>query len=131
VHTGPAFVLPNAWDAGSARILEHFGFPAIATTSAGISWSCGLPDGESLDRDTMLRHIGEVVAAVRVPVTADLEAGFGDTASEVGRTVALAVDVGVVGGNLEDVGKKSCSVSTRPPTASQPRGPRHPAAPSS
>ena len=101
LHAGPGFVLPNAWDAGSARILEQVGFPAIATTSAGIAWACGVPDG-ALDRDTMLERVGRIVAAVGVPVTADLEAGYRDTADEVGRTVALAVDLGAVGGNLED-----------------------------
>jgi 2-methylisocitrate lyase-like PEP mutase family enzyme len=104
LHAGPGFVLPNAWDAGSARILEQVGFPAIATTSAGIAWSCGVPDGEALDRDRMLEHIGLIVAAVRVPVTADLEAGYGETPDDVGRTVARAVEVGAVGGNLEDAG---------------------------
>src|SRR3954454_15534823 len=102
LHTGSGFVLPNAWDAGSARILEQVGFPAIATTSAGIAWSRGVPDGGALDRDTMLEHVGGIVAAVCVPVTADLEAGYGDTADDVGRTVALAVQHGVVGANLED-----------------------------
>jgi len=105
LHAGPGFVLPNAWDAGSARILEQVGFPAIATTSAGIAWSCGVPDGGALDRDTMLEHVGRIVAAVGVPVTADLEAGYGDTADDVGRTVARAVEIGVVGCNLEDAGK--------------------------
>ena len=102
LHAGPGFVLPNAWDPGSARILEQVGFPAIATTSAGIAWSCGVPDGEALDRDTMLEHVGRIVAAVGVPVTADLEAGYGDTAADVGRTVALAAEVGAVGANIED-----------------------------
>ena len=80
LHHGPGFVLPNAWDAGSARILEQVGFPAIATTSAGIAWSCGVPDGGALDLDTMLDHVARIVAAVDVPVTADLEAGYGDVA---------------------------------------------------
>ncbi len=104
LHAGPGFVLPNAWDAGSARILEQVGFPAIATTSAGIAWSCGVPDGGALDRDTMLEHVGRIVAAVGVPVTADLEAGYGESADDVGRTVARAVGLGAVGGNLEDSG---------------------------
>jgi 2-methylisocitrate lyase-like PEP mutase family enzyme len=104
LHAGPGFVLPNAWDSGSARILEQVGFPAIATTSAGIAWSCGVPDGGVLDRDRMLEHIGRIVAAVGVPVTADLEAGYGDTADDVGRTVARAVELGAAGGNLEDAG---------------------------
>ncbi len=102
LHTGPGFVLPNAWDAGSARILEQVGFPAIATTSAGIAWSSGVPDGGTIDRDSMLEHVGRIVAAVSVPVTADLEAGYGDTADDVGRTVATALELGVVGGNIED-----------------------------
>jgi 2-methylisocitrate lyase-like PEP mutase family enzyme len=102
LHAGPGFVIPNAWDAGSARILERVGFPAIATTSAGIAWSCGVPDGEAMDRDTMLEHVGRIVAAVGVPVTADLEAGYGDSAADVGRTVARAVELGAVGGNIED-----------------------------
>lgn len=105
LHARPGFVLPNAWDAGSARILEQVGFPAIATTSAGIAWSLGVPDGGALDRDTMLEHVGRIVAAVGVPVTADLEAGYGETADEVGRTVALAVERGAVGANIEDAAK--------------------------
>ncbi|MCV2395342.1 isocitrate lyase/phosphoenolpyruvate mutase family protein [Actinotalea sp. M2MS4P-6] len=102
LHAGPGFVLPNAWDAGSARILEQVGFPAVATTSAGISWALGVPDGESVDRDTMLEHVGRIASAVDVPVTADLEAGYGETPEDVGRTVTLALEVGAVGGNLED-----------------------------
>jgi len=102
LHAGAGFVLPNAWDAGSARILEQVGFPTIATTSAGIAWSCGVPDGGTLDRDTMLDHVGRIVAAVGVPVTADLEAGYGHSPDDVARTVARAVELGAVGGNLED-----------------------------
>jgi 2-methylisocitrate lyase-like PEP mutase family enzyme len=105
LHSGPGFVLPNAWDAGSARILEQTGFPAIATTSAGIAWSAGVPDAGALDRDTMLGHVARIVAAVGVPVTADLEAGYGDTPGDVGATVARAVEIGAVGANLEDAGK--------------------------
>jgi 2-methylisocitrate lyase-like PEP mutase family enzyme len=102
LHSGPGFVLPNAWDAGSARILEQAGFPAVATTSAGIAWSYGIPDGDAMDLDTMLARVQEIVAALAVPVTADLEAGYGETAAEVGRTVARAAAAGLVGGNLED-----------------------------
>lgn len=103
LHHGEGFVLPNAWDGGSARILEQTGFPAIATTSAGIAWSLGIPDGGALDRDTMLEHLGRIVASVAVPVTADLEAGYGATADEVGATVAEAARLGAVGANIEDV----------------------------
>jgi 2-methylisocitrate lyase-like PEP mutase family enzyme len=102
LHQGSGFVLPNAWDAGSARILEQVGFPAIATTSAGIAWALGVADGGHVDRDTMLEHIGRITTAVSVPVTADLESGYGDTAAEVARTVMRAVEVGAVGANLED-----------------------------
>ena len=98
LHHGPGFVLPNAWDPGSARILEQLGFPALATTSAGIAWSCGLPDGGALDCDTMLEHVARIVAVVDVPVSADLESGYDDVAT----TVRRAVEAGVVGGNLED-----------------------------
>ncbi|HEX2805543.1 MAG TPA: isocitrate lyase/phosphoenolpyruvate mutase family protein [Kineosporiaceae bacterium] len=105
LHAGAGFVLPNAWDAGSARILEQVGFPAIATTSAGIAWSCGVPDGGAPDRHTMLEQVGHIVAAVGVPVTADLETGYGDTPDDVARTVARAAELGAVGGNLEDAAK--------------------------
>jgi 2-methylisocitrate lyase-like PEP mutase family enzyme len=105
LHTGPGFVLPNAWDGGSARILEQVGFPAIATTSAGIAWALGVPDGGVLNRATMLEHVGRIVAAVSVPVTADLEAGYGDTPDDVGDTVSRAAALGAVGANIEDAGR--------------------------
>jgi 2-methylisocitrate lyase-like PEP mutase family enzyme len=98
---GAGLVLPNAWDAGSARMLEHVGFSALATTSAGIAFSHGLADG-GMDGDAMLDSIAQIVAAVECPVTADLEAGYGSTAEQVAGTVATAVGIGVVGGNLED-----------------------------
>lgn len=102
LHHGDGFLLPNAWDAGSARILEQLGFPAIATTSAGIAWACGLPDGGALDRDRMLDHVAAIVAAVGVPVTADLESGYSGTPEGVAETFSRARELGVVGGNLED-----------------------------
>ncbi len=102
LHDGPGFVLPNAWDAGSARILEQVGFPAIATTSAGIAWSCGVPDGGSLDLDTMLEQVRRIVAVVDVPVTVDLESGYGDSPDDVARSVSRTVALGAVGANLED-----------------------------
>ena len=131
LHSGSGFVLPNAWDAGSARILEQVGFPAIATTSAGIAWSCGVPDGGTLDRATMLDHVRRIVAAVRVPVTADLEDGYGDTAADVARTVALVLEAGAVGANIEDARTAASSGSTRRPTGSLPPDPWHRRAPSS
>lgn len=102
LHHGDGFVLPNAWDPGSARILAQLGFTALATTSAGIAWSLGVPDGGALDLDTMLEKVAAIVAAVDVPVSADLEAGYGDDPQDVARTVLRATDLGVAGGNLED-----------------------------
>jgi len=96
---GAGFILPNAWDGGSARMLEHAGFPAIATTSAGIAFSRGRPDA-GMPRDEMLEAIARIVEVVDCPVTADLESGYGDVAG----TVAAAVGLGVVGANLEDAG---------------------------
>ena len=99
---GAGFILPNAWDGGSARILEQAGFTAIATTSAGIAFSRGAADG-TMSGPEMLECIARIVAAVDCPVTADLEAGYGANPGDVARTVAAAVEIGVVGGNLEDV----------------------------
>lgn len=102
LHKGPGFVIPNAWDAGSARILAQLGFPAVATTSAGIAWSSGLPDGGPLGLERMLETVAEIVAAVDAPVSTDLEAGYGATPSAVGATVARAAALGIAGGNIED-----------------------------
>lgn len=95
-------VLPNAWDAASARIFEEAGFPAIATTSAGVAFSLGYPDGEKLSRDEALGAVRRIASAVDVPVTADLEAGFGETPEQVAETARAAMDAGAVGMNLED-----------------------------
>lgn len=102
LHQGPGFVIPNAWDAGSARILAQVGFPAVATTSAGIAWSCGVPDGGALSPERMFEAVAAIVSAVDVPVSIDLEAGYGATAGEVGTTVARAAALGAAGGNIED-----------------------------
>jgi len=96
---GAGFILPNAWDGGSARMLEQVGFPAIATTSAGIAFSRGLPDA-GMPGPEMLEAIARIVEVVDVPVSADLESGYGDVAG----TFARAVEIGVVGANLEDSG---------------------------
>ena len=99
LHGGPnILVLPNAWDVASARIFETAGFPAIATTSAGVANSLGYPDGERITRDEMLDVVRRIVKAVSVPVTADVEAGYGDP---VGTAQALA-ELGAAGMNLED-----------------------------
>jgi len=102
LHAAGAFILPNAWDAASARILEDAGFSAIATTSAGIAFACGFPDGERLPRDMMVEAIGRIASAVRVPVTADIERGYGATPDDVADTVSAVIAAGAVGVNLED-----------------------------
>ena len=93
---GAGFVLPNAWDGGSARILEQVGFSAIATTSAGIAFSLGRADAH-MEGAEMLDCIARIVEAVDCPVSADLESGYGATAEDVADTVTKAVEVGVVG----------------------------------
>jgi 2-methylisocitrate lyase-like PEP mutase family enzyme len=95
-------VLPNAWDVASARIVEQAGFPAVATTSAGVAWSLGYPDGEGLGRDEMLDVVRRVAARVAVPLTADMVAGFGSKPAEVAETVRRLIDAGAVGMNMED-----------------------------
>jgi 2-methylisocitrate lyase-like PEP mutase family enzyme len=104
LHQGPPIlVLPNAWDAGSARVFEEAGFPAIGTTSAGIAFSAGYPDGEHIPQDRMLEAVARIVAAVQVPVTADLEAGYGRNARDAAQTGRLALQSGAAGLNLEDM----------------------------
>lgn len=103
LHTsGPLLVLPNAWDAGSARIFVEAGFPALATTSAGIAFSLGYPDGEKISRDEMLAAVARITRRVSVPVTADMEAGFGRTPEAVAETARGVLAAGAVGMNLED-----------------------------
>jgi len=95
-------VLPNAWDAGSARIFMEAGFPALATTSAGIAFSLGFPDGERISRDEMLAAVSRITRRIAVPITADMEAGYGQTPDAVAETVRRVIDAGAVGMNLED-----------------------------
>lgn len=96
-------VLPNAWDAMSARMVEEAGARAIATTSAGVSWALGRRDGHGLAREDMLDVVRRIVATVRVPVTADVEGGYGaGTANDVAETVRGVIGAGAVGINLED-----------------------------
>ena len=99
---GDPVVLINVWDVVSARLIERSGARAIATTSAGIAWALGYPDGERIPRDEMLRVVERIARAVSVPVTADLEAGYGPRTTDVAETVRLAIGAGVVGMNLED-----------------------------
>lgn len=111
LHREGCFLLPNAWDAGSARILESAGFPAVATTSAGVAFSLGRPDHDffaeqppaaRVDRETMIDRIREVAGAVTVPVSADLEDGYGEAPETVATTISLTVAAGAAGGNIED-----------------------------
>ena len=95
-------VLPNAWDAASARIFEEAGFPAIGTSSAGIAFSLGYPDGQKISRVEMLAVVRRIAGAVRVPVTADVEAGYGDTPEDAAQTARDVLAAGAVGMNLED-----------------------------
>ena len=103
LHAGPdILVMANAWDVVSAVILADIGFPAIATTSAGIAFARGYPDGEIIPRQEMIGEIERMARAVDVPVTADLEAGYGETPKDVAETVSLALAAGAVGAKIED-----------------------------
>lgn len=103
LHQQGTFVMPNAWDAGSARLLEAEGFQAIGTTSAGLAFSMGRPDSsDAVSRDEMLRAIEKIAGSVSIPVNADLEAGYGEHCADVAYTIALAIHAGASGGNIED-----------------------------
>lgn len=103
LHSGPKILLlPNAWDVASARIVEESGFKAVATSSAGIAFSLGYPDGQVISREEMLAAIARIAKAVKVPVTADVEAGYGKAPEDAARTARAVLDAGAVGMNLED-----------------------------
>lgn len=104
LHESGCFVIPNPWDAGSARYLQGLGFKALATTSSGFAFSRGLPDGEDgVSRDAALEHIAEIVAAVYLPVNADFQSGYGDKPEGVAESVRPCVEAGVAGLSIEDV----------------------------
>jgi 2-methylisocitrate lyase-like PEP mutase family enzyme len=98
---GP-LVLPNSWDVASTLMYEAAGFEAVGTSSAGIAASLGVPDGEHLAREEMLAHVDRIAGSVGIPVSADMEAGYGDTPEAVAETVRRTIDAGAVGVNLED-----------------------------
>jgi len=104
LHTRPGiFVMPNAWEAGSAKILASLGFEAIASTSAGLAYSMGKPDGESkITREDTIKNAGAIVNATNLPVSADLENGYSDDPESCAQTILLAAGVGLVGGSIED-----------------------------
>ncbi len=101
LHEGGCFVIPNPWDIGTARYLQHLSFKALATTSAGAAWSMGYADG-AVPRDKMLAHIREIVAASDLPVNADFEGGYADDPDGVAASVRLCIDTGVAGLSIED-----------------------------
>ncbi len=96
-----AFIIPNPWDIGTARLLAHLGFEALATTSAGYAFSIGQRDN-TVGRDPMMAHVREIASATDLPVSADLENGFGDDPETAAETIRLAGDTGLVGGSIED-----------------------------
>src|SRR5436189_789946 len=96
MHRSGCFVIPNPWDAGSARFLQSLGFKALATTSSGFAWSQGRPDG-AVSRDAVLAHLRAIVDATDLPVNADFESGFAQDAAGVEQSVRLAVETGVAG----------------------------------
>lgn len=100
-----AFIIPNPWDAGTARLLAHLGFEALATTSAGCAFSIGQPDN-TMGRDQMMAHVLAIARATDLPVSADLENGFGDDPQTVAETVRLAAAAGAVGGSIEDMSRE-------------------------
>jgi 2-methylisocitrate lyase-like PEP mutase family enzyme len=103
LHERGCFVIPNPWDVGSARYLQHLGFSALATTSAGYAFSQGLPDSDAaVTRDRSLVHIAEIVAAVDLPVNADFASGYGIKPQEVADSVSRCVATGVAGLSIED-----------------------------
>lgn len=103
LHRRPgAFVIPNPWDIGTARLLQKIGFEALATTSAGYAYSIGKPDG-AVDRETMLEHVASLAASTDLPVSADLENGYADAPADVAETVMLAAKAGLAGCSIEDL----------------------------
>src|SRR5579859_3462793 len=101
-HGAGPLVLPNAWDAASARIIAQAGFPAIATTSSGVAAALGYPDGQRISRAMLVEATSRITRVVDCPVTADIEAGYGATIDEVLQTVRAVIATGAVGFNIED-----------------------------
>jgi 2-methylisocitrate lyase-like PEP mutase family enzyme len=101
LHEGPPFVIPNAWDAGSARVLESLGFKAVATTSSGFAFTLGRSDG-NVTLDEKAEHIGQMSAATSIPVSADLEDGYGPRPEDAAEAIRRAAAAGAVGGSIED-----------------------------
>src|SRR3979411_80464 len=110
MHESGCFVLPNPWDVGTALYLQHLGFKALATTSAGFAFTRGLPDGvTAVPLDLMLAHIHEVAAATSLPVNADFQTGYADEPEGVADNVALCIATGVAGLSIEDASGDSAA----------------------
>ena len=99
---GDVLLLPNVWDVASARIIEEAGFPAVATSSAGVAFTQGFPDGQKIPPERMFVVIADIARAVRVPVTADVEAGYGGKPEDAASTARRVIEAGTVGMNFED-----------------------------
>jgi 2-methylisocitrate lyase-like PEP mutase family enzyme len=103
LHHGPKLLLlPNVWDVAGARVIENAGFAAMATTSAGIAFSLGYPDGQKISREEMLARVARIARLVKVPVSADVEAGYGDRPEDAAQTAHEVIEAGAIGVNLED-----------------------------
>src|SRR5690242_2950057 len=105
LHAGEPFVIPNPWDAGSAKVLERLGFKALATTSSGFAFTLGRRDGD-VTLDEVVEHTRAVAAAVDVPVSIDLENGYGPEPEDAARAVVAASAAGAAGGSIEDWGPR-------------------------
>jgi 2-methylisocitrate lyase-like PEP mutase family enzyme len=101
-----AFIIPNPWDAGTARLLQHLGFESLATTSAGYAFSTGHRDN-TIERHEMITHVSAIVSATDLPVSVDLENGYGDSPETVAETIRLAAAAGAVGGSIEDMSRQA------------------------
>lgn len=118
LHHGPnVLVLANCWDVASARVLAAAGAPAIATSSAGVAYTLGYPDGQRISREEMLAVVARVAKAVKVPVTADVESGYGPRPEDAARTAAAVIAAGAVGMNLEDSTEESTAALIEVPLA--------------
>jgi 2-methylisocitrate lyase-like PEP mutase family enzyme len=102
LHQGGLLILPNAWDAGSARLMENLGAKAVATTSAGVAWSHGYPDGDRLPVQLLLATVTDIARVIDVPLSVDVEGGYSDDPARVGEVVAAVIEAGGVGINIED-----------------------------
>ncbi|MFM2400028.1 MAG: hypothetical protein RL341_2185 [Pseudomonadota bacterium] len=102
LHAEGMLILPNSWDAGSARVIETAGAKAVATTSAGLAWSCGYPDGNALPAEVLVSAVASIARVIRVPLTVDVEGGYSSDPGKVADLILRVIDAGAVGINIED-----------------------------